>query len=189
MKGNNGTLDRESPILYNQSESPILQKERFYQRRKTRNGKQIKTNCLFLIAKGKRKNRAGTKRKIPRYVRERGSKRAGKARVKVFGSRPGFMQKIGRVVHRDAEGTFPVIKPPATLKAIIVLKVFHNVLYIAMKDIAKLVYCIYFDILIMLQPVYLRTVYIVRGIKIVLSNILFTHGNPQPVIFYHFSLA
>ena len=68
---------------------------------------------------------------------------------------------------------------------VIVGEVLHNVLHTALEDVAELVDGIDLHILVVAKPVDLGTVYIVVGVQIVLGDVPFFHGLPQPVIFYH----
>ena len=73
------------------------------------------------------------------------------------------------------------------LKLIIVGDVLHDILHAAVENIAQLVDGIDLYILVLTEPVDLRTVDIVVGVQVVLCDTAFFHGLPQSVISDHFN--
>lgn len=55
---------------------------------------------------------------------------------------------------------------------------FHNVLYATVENVAELVDCVYFHILVFAEPVDLGTVHVVGRVKIILADALFMHRFP-----------
>jgi len=69
----------------------------------------------------------------------------------------------------------PMLHP---LKYILVREMFHNILNPTVQNVAKLIDGIHFNILIVLQSIDLRPIYVVVGIQIILCNSALLHGDP-----------
>ncbi len=63
-------------------------------------------------------------------------------------------------------------------KEVIIVEVYHDILYPAVENITKSVDRVHFYIFIMSKPVNLGAIDIVIRIQIVLSNVFFFHGFP-----------
>ena len=72
------------------------------------------------------------------------------------------------------------------LKPIVIGKMFHNILYPAVQNVAQPVDGVDFHVFVLTQTVKLGAVYVVVSVKIILRNTPMFHGLPETVVFDHF---